>query len=220
MTLLPDSSQIRELFVLSRHTGQCLYHSRGKHSASLDEGIFSAFIAAIFNFSEELGSDQLEQLRMGEKEILLEKKGDFIFVLEAEEVKQTYLMELLMRISQEFTNTVNDNELDPSKLAFQTNLLSTGFEERLFEIFKQVSTKLLIESPQERFEKVTKTLSSILGKSLAGKVLEEIKSSSNVKKIENEESLEKLFEELEVSLTKRINKAQAKQLVKKLRNDR
>ncbi|MFW9997633.1 MAG: hypothetical protein ACFFD4_36675 [Candidatus Odinarchaeota archaeon] len=216
--LLPDSCQVHELLVLSRDTGQCLYNARSKSAGSLDESIFSAFISAVYNFSQELGSEKLERMRMGEKALFLVTYSGFIFVMDAaEEADEAYLLELHGKLSREFIETVNKYDLDPERITFQSDLKSTGFEETLLAIIEQVKSQYLVETPQERFHKVEQQLISILGRSLGEHAAEEAKTTAKIRKVETGDDLAKFFEGLEISLTKRINRIQAKQLVKKLK---
>jgi len=219
LSQLPDSSQINELLIMSKDTGQCLYVARSNAASSLDEAIFSAFISAVYTFSLELGSGgTLERMVVGDKELFIITYSEFIFVLDTvEDVKSEYLVELLEKVSQEFLSTVNKHDLEPQKITFQTDLSVTGFEKRLLELVQEIGSKYLALTPGEKSQIVEKQLVSILGNSLGNHVITEVRKTTCIRIVENEDDLSKYLENLELSLTTRLNRVQAKQLMKKIK---
>lgn len=214
---LPVSSLLRELLVLNANTGQCLYTIKSSKKPPVDEGLFSAFISAVFSFTQELGSDKLEQLRMGDKEIYLEKVGDYIFVADAEEdAKPRYLTAVLSSMSELFVEMVHSQGLEPTSMRFLTDLKATGFDTNLLKNIGEVGKQHLGLTAEERAVKAEKLIVSVLGRSLGENIMSDARDSSKIRSV-NESNIDQFFGAIETVLVKRMNQRQANQLMKKIR---
>ncbi len=217
MTLNLDSRVIREILILASDTGLCLYHAQARSSTSVSEDLFASFISAIFTFSQELGSNKLDRMSMGDKSLYMTKKSDYIFVLDVPEgIKTDYCHELLERISQEFIAVINLYNLNTSYMIVLDDVEKIAFESRLSKVIKDVSSRFLAKTPEERFEKIEKLLTSILGKSLGSNVIEEAKSRERLRNIEDETSLARILAAIETSLKKRVGR-QTDELMRKIK---
>ncbi len=97
------SSQVHSFFILL-NTGICIY-SRDftKRLKKVDTYLLSALLSALFSFSKELTSKQLDAIEMFDLKLAFKRKGKFIFVIISDEtVSQIFLFDCLERISSHF----------------------------------------------------------------------------------------------------------------------
>ena len=97
------SSQVHSFFILL-NTGICIY-SRDftKRLKKVDPYLLSGLLSALFSFSKELTSKQLDVIEMFDLKLAFKIKGKFIFVIISDEtVSQIFLFDCLERISSHF----------------------------------------------------------------------------------------------------------------------
>ena len=97
------SSQVHSFFILL-NTGICIY-SRDftKRLKKVDTYLLSALLSALFSFSKELTSKQLDVIEMFDLKLAFKRKSKFIFVIISDEtVSQIFLLDCLERISSHF----------------------------------------------------------------------------------------------------------------------
>ncbi|TFG21927.1 MAG: hypothetical protein EU529_12125 [Promethearchaeota archaeon] len=97
------SSQVHSFFILL-NTGICIY-SRDftKRLKKVDTYLLSALLSALFSFSKELTSKQLDAIEMFDLKLAFKRKDKFIFVIISDEtVSQIFLFDCLETISSHF----------------------------------------------------------------------------------------------------------------------
>ncbi|MFW9997886.1 MAG: hypothetical protein ACFFD4_37945, partial [Candidatus Odinarchaeota archaeon] len=101
---------------------------------------------------------------------------------------------------------------------FQKMLVSK-FKKEYFPVLHEIREKLVKSLPttSKEMEKVEKVLISVLGRTLGDHMLEKVKKSVNFTEIGDSNKIDVFFETMEYYLTKRLNKSQAQQLTKQMR---
>lgn len=124
------SSQVHSFFILL-NTGICIY-SRDftKRLKKVDTYLLSALLSALFSFSKEITSKQLDVIEMFDLKLAFKRKSKFIFVIISDEtVSQIFLLDCLERISSHF-------------LYFYEKLGSS----RDYEVIKDKKVDLIVDS--------------------------------------------------------------------------
>lgn len=124
------SSQVHSFFILL-NTGICIY-SRDftKRLKKVDTYLLSALLSALFSFSKEITSKQLDVIEMFDLKLAFKRKRKFIFVIISDEtVSQIFLFDCLERISSHF-------------LYFYEKLGSS----RDYEVIKDKKVDLIVDS--------------------------------------------------------------------------
>ncbi len=95
--------QVHSLFILL-DTGICIYSREfTKRLKKVDTYLLSALLSALFSFSKELTSKQLDVIEMFDLKLAFKRKSKFIFVIISDEtVSQIFLFDCLERISSHF----------------------------------------------------------------------------------------------------------------------
>ena len=112
------SFPVHSVWIINKGSGICVMNRMYKEDTKIDPDLFSGFITAMFNFSEEIAGEQVKNISMGSKRLFYRTTKTLIVVLQAGDVKEKvinpYFSEIIKTFVEEGYESMMQKE--PSNL--------------------------------------------------------------------------------------------------------
>jgi hypothetical protein len=213
------AEKIKDIYII-HGTGTPIYH-RAYVTSKVDDNLLSGFLTAIFALSEEISTNRIQVMDMQDTKFMYEQTSPYIFILNVQkDINIQFGKEILTKTIEAFKNDIAPLSLD---IKSDTNLLGehldcSGFDGKLDRIVNEEILEHYFNDPSQILDEIEQFLMGLFG-SLGTDILnasakEVCKMKSQFKK----EHLGDLIESIEVAISRRTGKDQAKMITKQIKD--
>ena len=118
---------VHSVWLINKTSGICVLNRMYQHDTKIDPDLFSGFITAMFNFSEEIAGEQVKNISMGNKRLFYRTTETLILVLQAGDIKEKVINPYFGQIINAFIDEGYESKMitDPSNLTLLEPFLTT-----------------------------------------------------------------------------------------------
>ncbi|MFX0099322.1 MAG: hypothetical protein ACFFCS_07040 [Candidatus Hodarchaeota archaeon] len=214
------AEKINDIYVI-HDTGTPIYH-RAYITSKVDDNLLSGFLTAIFTLSEEISTNRIQVMDMGETKFMYEQQSPYIFIINVskKDVDEQFGKAILTEIIASFKGIINTCSLEVKS---DTNLLgdhleSINFDDKLDNIVNDEILKHYLNDPKKILDKIAELLVGLFG-SLGRDILDAaIADVSKKRSLFKKEHLKDVIDVTEVGVARRTGKNQARMIIQQVRD--
>lgn len=213
------ADKIKDIYII-HGTGTLIYH-RAYVTSKVDDNLLSGFLTAIFALSEEISTNRIQIMDMQDTKFMYEQRSPYIFILNVQkDINLQFGKDILTKTVDAFKQDIEPLSLD---IKSETNLLgehldTIGFDGKLDRIVNEEILEHYFNDPSKILDEIEEFLVGLFG-SLGTDILnastEEVCKKRNLFK---KEHLNDLIESIEIAISRRTGKDQAKMITKQIKD--